>query len=190
MDLPPFLRKKPHPLSISATRRLLKKIKQRWQGEWKSSPRFARTKQIDNSLPSDDYFHIIDQLRRNQASILTQLRTGHIPLNSVLHRIKRLDTLDCPHCQQGIRETLLHYLLECPHYAGARRQLHARTGRRSSLIPFLLGNRNGIPHLLRYVGNTNCLKATFGEVRPAEDFVTKEKESKERSATRTSRDAE
>ena len=190
-DLPPFLRRKPLPLSVSATRQLLKKkMKQRWQGEWSSSPRFARTKQIDNSLPSDDYLHIIDQLRRNQASILTQLRTGHIPLNAILHRIRRLDTPDCPHCQHGTRETLFHYFLECPHYAGARRQLHARTGRRSSSIPFLLGSRKGIPHLLRYVDNTNRLKATFGEVRPTDGFVIKEKEIKERSTTRTNRHAE
>jgi len=190
-DLPAFLRRKPLPISISATRQLLKKkMKHRWQGEWSSSPRFACTKRFDNSLPSDDYLHIIDQLRRNQASTLTQLRTGHIPLNAFLHRIKRHDTPDCPHCRHGTRETLIHYLLECPHYAGARRQLHARTIRGSSLIPFLLGSRKGIPHLLRYVSNTNRLKATFGEVHPADGLVIKEKEIKEKSTARANRNAE
>ena len=181
-ELPSFLRRKPLLLSVSATCQLLKKkTKQRWRGEWNSSPRFTRTKQIDNSLPSDNYLHIINQLRHNQASILTQLRTGHIPLNTILHRIKRLDTPDCPHCRHGTRETILHYLLECPHYAGARRQLHTRIGRISPVIPYLLGNRKGIPHLLRYVSNTNRLKATFGEVHPADGFVIREKEIKERS---------
>jgi len=185
-DLPSFLRRKPLPISISATRQLLKKeMKQRWQDEWKTSPRYDRMKQIDGSLPSDDFLHIIDQLRRNQASILIQLRTGHIPLNTMLHRINRSDTPDCPHCRNGIRETLLHYLLECPHYAGARRLLQARlTRRNSSSIPFLLDNRRGIPHLLRYVSDTNRLKATFGEVRPADGFVIKYKEIKKRPATR------
>jgi len=185
-DLPSFLRRKPLPISISATRQLLKKeMKQQWQDEWKTSPRYTRMKQIDGSLPSDDFLHIIDQLRRNQASTLIQLRTGHIPLNTVLHRIKRSDTPDCPHCQHGIRETILHYLLECPHYAGARRLLQARLTRRdSSSIPFLLDNRKGIPHLLRYVSDTNRLKATFGEVRPTDGFVIKYKEIKERPSTR------
>jgi len=171
-DLSSFLRRKPLPISISTTRQLLKKkTKKRWQGEWKSSPRFTYAKQIDNSLPSDDYPHIIKQLQHNRASILIQFRTGYIPLNSILHRIKRVDTLDCPH------------------YAGARRNLHAQTGQRSSLIPFLLGSRKGIPHLLHYVSNTNRLKATFGEVCPADDFVIKEKEIKERPTIQTNRGA-
>jgi len=171
-------------VSISATRQLLKKkMKNRWQGEWKSSPRFTCMNKIDKSLPSDDFLHIIDQLRRNQSSILIQLRTGHIPLNAILHRIKRSDTPDCPHCQHGTRETLFHYLLECPHYAGARRLLQANLRRDATSIPFLLGSRTGIPHLLRYVSNTNRLKATFGEVRPEDDFMIKKKEVKKRRPT-------
>ena len=179
--LPPFLRRKPLPLSISVTHQLLKtKMKWQWQGKWSSSPQFANVKWINSSLPSDNYLHIIDQLQHNQASILTQLRTGHIPLNLILHRIWRHDTPDCPHCQQGTWETLLHYLLKCPHYAGAWWQLHVRTAQRSPLILFLLSNRKGILHLLYYVSNTNHLKATFGEVHPADSFEIKEKEIKEK----------
>jgi len=185
-ELPAFLRRKRLPVSISATRQLLKKeMKTRWQDEWKSSPRSERTNEIDGSLPSDDYLHIIDQLRRNQSSLLTQLRTGHIPLNEILYRIKRSDTPNCPHCQNGIRETIHHYLLACPHYVEARRTLQTKLGRMASSIPFLLGSRVGIPHLLRYVGDTNRLKATFGGVRPADGFVVKEKEQKEKPHSQT-----
>ena len=102
-DLPPFLRRKSLPVSISATRQLLKKkIKAQWQAEWKTSKRYAGSNEIDASIPSDNFLHIIDQLRRNQASILIQLRTGHIPLNAVLHCIKRSETADCPRCKNGI----------------------------------------------------------------------------------------
>lgn len=179
--LPAFLRHKPLPVSVSSTRQLLKKrMKNKWKTEWNASPRHANAKAIDESTPSDNYLHIIDQLHRNQASLLIQLRTGHIPLNVVLHRIKRSETPDCPHCKNRIRETAHHLLLRCPHYANARRSLREALPRDSSSIPFLLNARNGIPHLLRYISNTNRLKATFGEVRPADDFVLKEKEVKEK----------
>jgi len=184
-NLPVFLRRKPLPVSISATRQLLKKkMKDRWQIEWKSSPRFPNSAEIDPSLPSDDFLHIIDQLQRNQASVLIQLRTGHIPLNVVLHRIKRSETSDCPHCKNGIRESIHHFLLMCPHYAGARRLLHAKLRSNASSIPFLIGTQTGIPHLLRYVNNTNRLKATFGEVRPKDDFELEEKKIKEKPQSR------
>ena len=186
--LPVSLRHKPLPVSVSATRQFLKKeMKIRWNAEWNTSPRYADATTIDGTLPSDNYLHIIDQLRRNQASLLTQLRTGHIPLNAILHRIKRSDTPDCPHCKNGIRETIHHFLLTCPHYADARRSLRETLTRDSSSIPFLLSARNGIPHLLRYVNDTNRLKATFGEVRPTDGFVIKEKEIKEKPQSRRDR---
>ena len=187
-DLPTFLRRKPLPVSVSATRQRLKKaIKARWQTEWKASKRHANSNKIDTSLPSDNFLHIINQLRRNQASLLVQLRTGHIPLNTVLHRMRKIDTPDCPHCKNGIRETVLHFLLTCPHYANARRLLQSKLRREASSIPFLLGTRKGIPHLLRYVSNSNRLKTIFGEVRPDDDFELKEKETKKK---RTNEDDE
>lgn len=181
-DLPPFIRRKPLPISISATRCHLKReIKNRWIKEWSESPRHQVLSNINCSLPSDDYIHIIGQLRRNQASLLTQLRTGHIPLNSVLFRIKRAESPECPHCRNGINETLLHYLFFCPHYDIARTILNSATRREASPISFLLNARKGIPHLLRYVDHTNRLTTTFGKVALPPDFVIKHKEPKKRT---------
>ena len=177
--LPAFLRRKPLLVSISATRQFLKKgIKARWQTDWKSSPRYLRMKYIDHRLPSDDFLDIISQLSRNQSSLLIQLRTGHIPLNQTLHRIKRSPTPFCPHCHPDVIETVHHLLLYCPHYARARRLLQAHLGSQSSSLSFLLGSRHGIPDLLRYIHNTNRLRATFGDVRPPEDFAFKVKTPK------------
>ena len=44
---------------------------------------------IDPSLPSDKYLKITNSLNRGQISILTQLRTGHAPINKRLHRIRK-----------------------------------------------------------------------------------------------------
>ena len=175
-DLPVFLRRKPLPVSISAVKQFQKRaMKKQWQTEWKTSQQYTDSNKINNSLPSDNFLHIINQLSRNQASVLIQLRTGHIPLNVVLHRIKQSDTPDCPHCKSGIHETIHHLLLTCPAYTGARQLLQARLRSEASSIPFLLGTRKGIPHLLRYISNTKRLTATFGEVHPDDNFTIREK---------------
>ena len=180
-QLPQFLRWKQLPTSISATRQTLKiNWKKRWQAEWAVSPRYERTCAIDKFLPSDNYLHIISQLKQNQASLLTKLRTRHVPLNQILHRIKCSDTPECPHCHQGSIETLSHYLLFCPHYIRARTLLQHRLPRNSFTLSHLLSDRKCIPLLLRFIDNTGRFKATFGEVRPEANFVITEKEIKEK----------
>ena len=176
IELPPMLRKKPLPTSISAARQSLKnKLKTRWKGEWSSSARYDRLLAIDHSLPSDDFLNIISQLRRNQASLLIQLRTGHVPLNEILYRIKKATSPDCTHCGPGFRESIYHFLFICPHYMHARRILQSSLNRHALTFPFLMGTRSGIPHLLRYVANTNRLSSTFGNIRPDDDLIINEK---------------
>ena len=51
----------------------------------------------------------------------------------------------------------------------------AKVSRKDFTSKFLLSSRTGIPHLLRYVSDTGRLRATFGEVRPHDDFVIMEK---------------
>ncbi|KNZ79416.1 hypothetical protein J132_10226 [Termitomyces sp. J132] len=53
---------------------------------------------FDRMLPSKSYLHLISTLDRNQSAILTQLWTGHAPLNAHLFRIKHLESPACPHC--------------------------------------------------------------------------------------------
>lgn len=169
--LPTLIRKKILPISISATHQILKKnMKLRWKHKWTTSPRFEHTHKIDLLLPSDYYLDIIDQLCCNQASLLTQLRTGQVPLNAILHRMKHSNTPDCPHCGQGHRELIIHFLLTCPLYSSARRLLQFELGREAHSIPFLLGCRTAIPHLLHYISNTRRLRAIFRETHPDEDF--------------------
>ena len=56
------------------------------------------------------------------------------------------------------------------------------------LDPLPLRTRKGIPHLLRYAGNTQRLTVTFREVRPDDGFKIKEKEIKERTRKQHNRD--
>ena len=182
--LPAFLRRKELPTSISAAWQYLRsEIKKRWKTEWKVSPRHTLSSKIDYSLPSDNFLHIVNQLTHKQASVLIQIRTGHIPLNNVLFRIKRADTPYCPHCDGGYRETTLHFLFFCPHYREIRQKMDEATQWEKKPMTFLLRNRKGIPHLLRYINNTNRLNTTFGDFRPPPDFVIKDKLSTKPRAT-------
>ncbi|KZP06927.1 hypothetical protein FIBSPDRAFT_763621, partial [Athelia psychrophila] len=100
----------------------------------------------------------IDGYSRSQAAIIAQFRTNHTPLNQTLFRIKRAESPACPHCSGITVETIRHYILDCPHYALARRELRNKLGRKAGEIPFLLGDKTGIKEFLRYVGATHRFK--------------------------------
>ncbi|KAK0469965.1 uncharacterized protein EV420DRAFT_1256730, partial [Desarmillaria tabescens] len=56
---------------------------------------------------------------RPEASLLTQLRTSHLPLhNSYLHRIKAVNSRNCDYCNDP--ETVSHFLLSCRRYIDER----------------------------------------------------------------------
>ena len=139
--------------------------------EWVASPRYKRSKEFDQSLPSPDYLHIVNQLKRNQASLLTQFCTGHVPLNEILYRIKQAPSPDCLHCGTGFIESIFHFLLACSYYSRPRGKLLLTLNKHVISIPFILGNPIAIPHFLRYVSKTKCLRSTFREVQPKDNLV-------------------
>ena len=54
----------------------------------------------------------INNLHRREQSIIFQLRTGHIPLNNYIHRIKPQHPSACPLCGEP-EETVQHHLFNC-----------------------------------------------------------------------------
>ncbi len=118
---PPFLRK-PLKQSKSTLRQGHKgKLKSWWKEEWQASTRAERLKHVDPTLPSLDFIKLTSdpKLSRQGASWLFQLRVGHFPLNSYLHRFKRTESTQCPACGHQ-SETPQHFLLDCPAYAHER----------------------------------------------------------------------
>ena len=153
--LPPYLRNKSLPLSISATRQTnLAYIRRTWKTRWKRSPRYQLINSIDKTLPSNKYLKLVAPLNRQHSAILTQLRTGHSPLNLHLFRIHRSETPSCPHCQGITVETVKHYLLQCPHYQHERHILRRKLKRSADSLPFLLSNRAAIKPLINYIRST------------------------------------
>jgi hypothetical protein len=98
--LPPLLRHKltTNPLALKKNHSTT--ILKKWSANWKSAPRGVRFAALDNTTPSSNFLNIIShsKLSRKDSSILTQICTGHFPLNSYLHKFKLVDSLRCPAC--------------------------------------------------------------------------------------------
>ena len=96
---------------------------------------------------------------RAQASLVIQLRTGHVPLNVYLHRISKLDQplCHCQHCGSG-DETVHHYLFECTAWVHKRWSLGRRMGRASKSLCSLLSTEWGVDEVLKYIGWTRRFK--------------------------------
>jgi ribonuclease HI len=161
-DLPKYLKRGSLlPRSKAAIwQRHNEEAKIRWADLWKTSPRYQSISKIDTSLPSKSFMKLTTPLRRAEASIIMQLRTGHVPLNAYLNRIKRSDSPFCKsqHCI-GRRETVFHFLLECPQYAKERHKLRQKFGRRASQIPFLLADKEAIKDTVAFIIATRRFEA-------------------------------
>jgi ribonuclease HI len=162
--LPQYLQDEPLPNSVSALRQWHQAaLSTRWSDEWKLSPRYARAKVIDHTMPSNKFLKLISPLPKCQTSIYTQLRTRHIPLNHHLHRIGRRDSPHCPICP-GIDETIHHYLFDCPQYAREQHILSNALRCNASSISYLLSSDKATKPLMRFINSSGRLKPTFGEI--------------------------
>ena len=154
--LPKTLRK-PLKTSRSAARQhLYGNVKARWEREWKLSPRYDKPKHINPSLPSHKFVELMSNkdICREMASKTYQLRSGHIPLNVYLHGFKLAESAQCPACG-ALRETLQHFVLECPAYDHKRkRSLKPRRGRSELKYAEILGRKNEAVALAHYIMDT------------------------------------
>jgi hypothetical protein len=163
--LPHYLRLDTLPLSISTLKQAHQKsTRSRWLRIWKKSPRYTQTQQIDPNTLNRSFLKLTATFPKHLTSLLMNLRSRHIPLNSYLHRIGKSASPNCSHCPQD-EETIHHLLFDCHHTQRERHILTIALGRKASSLPFLLANAAAIPHLVRYINATQRLKATFGEVK-------------------------
>jgi hypothetical protein len=169
-NLPPFLRRQ-LPVSISAVKQSIgveaKALTKKW---WRNSPRFKKMRRIDPSLPLDKYIKITSTLNHRQTSILTQLRTGHAPINKHLHRIGKIDSPNCPQATcRGITEDTHHLLFTCPRYTHERYHLMQKTGKKAFNSTKLLADKNIIPHTLDYLNKIRRFRHIFGDIAPDQE---------------------
>jgi hypothetical protein len=140
-DKLPTLLQRPPPSNIAALwQSHVKDLKAQWKTQWVQSPRYNRIR-FYQLLPSDSFLTFLrsSAFTRAQASLLFQLRTGHIALNCYLHRINRIATPQCPAC--GLpRETVIHFLFECPAHLSERIRHFQQWKQKERDLSFLLSN--------------------------------------------------
>ena len=71
------------------------------------------------------------------------MQCGHFPLNTYLHRINKSETDRCQACidkWEGPppRETIHHYIFDCPAYSVARDELIGKIGRDNFHLPEIM----------------------------------------------------
>ena len=116
-------------------------------------------KKIGAAIPGRHTRKLYDALGRNEACVLSQLRTGMARLNGYLHQIGAVDTDRCA-CGQA-RETVEHFLFNCSLWATYRRCLSDQTETRriGSLSYYLGGKAPSDPH--DWKSNMNAARTTI-----------------------------
>lgn len=168
--LPPLLRHE-LPFSRSAIRKTWKReLAARAMAELKKSKRYDRIRLVDPKFKPAKYAKDTERLPRAQASILVQLRTGHIGLNQHLHRINKAESPRCEECGER-DETVEHFLVYCSGYKRARRNLRQALGRRAQEVKYLLSNPKAYKALFRYITETYRFKTSYGELELPENWT-------------------
>lgn len=144
---------RPLPTSSAAVKAASqKRLTAKWKEEWAQSTRGGRlARSLDRSGPRSGICPMLLDLPRRHASIIMQLRTGHVSLNAFLHRIKAVDSPLCVRC--GCPESVQHFLITCQRF---NRERHALRMKVKGLFTIrnLLGNKKNRPALIKYIDST------------------------------------
>ncbi|EPS99848.1 hypothetical protein FOMPIDRAFT_6497, partial [Fomitopsis schrenkii] len=92
---------------------------------------------------------------------LIQLRMKHAPLNQHLHHITKADSDWCPKCKQ-VRETVAHFVLDCPKYKEAWARMAYKLGPPATLLQYLLMDPKAMKPLFRFIHDTRRFVMTYG----------------------------
>jgi ribonuclease HI len=97
------------------------------------------SKAMDTALPGKHTRDLYDKLKRREASVLAQLRTGMTRLNGFLSRIGAAESDQCA-CGHA-RETVEHFLLRCVRWTALREDMLQCTTTRRGSLSFYLGGK-------------------------------------------------
>jgi hypothetical protein len=126
------------------------------------------TTDFDKALPGKHVRRLYDNLKRPEASILAQLRTGMARLNEYLYRIGASETDQCP-CGQAT-ESIKHFLFRCTRWNEQRRQLFRETNTRRGCLSYFLGGRSPSDRESDWAPNMSAVRATIKYVKATERF--------------------
>ena len=160
----PHILRNPIPVSASATKQAYHgKLKDKWVDTWRQSERGTRFEAIDDKFPFNSFRKRTYSLNRLQASLMIQLRSGHIPLNSYLFRINKTDSDLCQACLEEVdnlhcRETVKHYLFECNSYSEEREELVGKITRSHLNLRDIMSTTDRMTALAHFITRTGRFK--------------------------------
>ena len=94
------------------------------------------TKKMDKALPGKHTRELYNKLKKTEAAILSQLRTGACRLNCYLQKI---GVTESDRCECGQKETVPHFLFMCQQWKEQRRDMRRIHATRYGSISFALG---------------------------------------------------
>lgn len=95
------------------------------------------TRELDHALPGKHTKNLYDTLTRDQAAVLSQLRTGKNKPNYYLAKAKMVESETCE-CKRE-PETVSHFMLRCPRWTTERAKMQSAVQKRTGDLSFLLG---------------------------------------------------
>ena len=128
-----------------------------WNARWnRTHPKpktAAKLRQITREPGTTSGPALYKDMNRPTAAIITQLRTEHCGLNHYLWRFKKRESAECEKCGYA-KETVEHYLLECPAYWRERAKVRTVTTTGRMTVASLLGDKRVIETTIEYVKET------------------------------------
>jgi ribonuclease HI len=97
------------------------------------------SREMDTALPGKHTRILYNTLKRKEANVLVQLRTGMARLNGYLYCIGAVESDLCA-CGQA-RETVKHFLFRCTRWEAYRTQMLAHTDTRRGNLSFYSGGK-------------------------------------------------
>jgi hypothetical protein len=164
INLPHILRNR-LPTSASATKQAFHSVmKNKWDIIWDESDRRRRISAINDNFPFTSFRKRTYLLSRNQASLMTQIRCGHVPLNGYLFRINRSETDLCQSCLESEDnlhniETVKHFLFECPSLSQEREELVTEIGRTHLNLRDIMSKTDNMFALANFINQTGRFKS-------------------------------
>ena len=151
----PWLLRKDLPWSKSASKQdFHTRLKDAALTAWRTSAQFQRRGKILSNKLTKRHRETLTELPRGAASIWTQVRTAHVPLNAHVHRIHVADSPTCQRCF-AYNKTVEHVLLHCPTYNTQRRTIRQHIRRaRGSVGKLLSSNANAVP-IVNFIAATH-----------------------------------
>lgn len=126
-----------------------------------------------------------EYLTRAQGSILTQIRSRHLPTNTYLKRFKKREDNYCNNCLKNtnrmIPNTTNHYILDYLAYDEERDNLKRKIGRVNTVdLERLFKTEKGMRELLNYLDATGRFNQIIGRLRILQDQTSYQEEKKQK----------